>query len=100
MGKDHKIMLLPLHGRMPKSDELEEMLRLTTNVAVLIDSERSKAGEPLRRDRQEFLDLCVARRIRAHVLERRATENYFPDQIVKQVFGPQYRALGDYEKFS
>jgi ABC-type cobalamin/Fe3+-siderophores transport system ATPase subunit len=98
MGKDHKIVLLPLHGRMPQAIDLEEILRITTGISAIIDSERTQAGAALRRDRQEFVDLCADRRIPCKVLERRATENYFPDSVIKEVFGNRYRALGSFEK--
>jgi hypothetical protein len=95
MSKDHKVVLLPLHGHMPQAEELDELLR---KVAVLIDSERSSAGDPLESKREAFLDLCRSRNVDAHALEYRATENYFPDNNVKQVFGTEYRALGRYER--
>jgi hypothetical protein len=98
MSKDHKIVLLPLHGHMPQAEELDELLRITSNVAALIDSERSYAGAPLEQQRSTFLELCNGRNIKAHALNYRATENYFPDKSVKQVFGPTYKGLGPYER--
>ena len=98
MSKDHKVVLLPLHGHMPQAEELDELLRITNKVAVLIDSERSSAGDPLESKREAFLELCRSRNVAAHALEYRATENYFPDNNVKQIFGPEYRALGPYER--
>jgi AAA15 family ATPase/GTPase len=100
IGKDHQILLLPLHGHMPKVDEFEEILRISTDVAALIDSERISADAPLNRDRQEFLNLCARNGLMSHALDRRATENYFPEQVVKRVFGASYRALAPYEKLS
>jgi hypothetical protein len=98
ISKDQKILLLPLHGHMPKADEFEEILRITPDVAALIDSERQRANAPLAKDRDDFVQLCANKKLSCHVLERRATENYFPDQVVKQVFGQNYRGLGPYEK--
>jgi hypothetical protein len=37
-------------------------------------------------------------RLAAEGLELRATENYFPDETVKAVFGDQYRGLQPYER--
>lgn len=101
MGKDHKVVLLPLHGHFPEADELVELGRITTiaKLAALIDSERTSASEPLRVDRQRFLDLCAAYGIPAVALRRRATENYFTDVVVKRVFGAEFRALEPYERF-
>jgi hypothetical protein len=50
--------------------------------------------------RQAFLDLCRTEKIPAHSTDFRATENYFPDHVVKRVFGPQYRGLSAYEKLA
>ena len=100
IGKDHKILLLPLHGHMPKADEFDEMMRISTNIAALIDSERTAEATPLDQDRQDFLDMCAKRAVKCHALDRRATENYFPESVVRRVFGSSYRALAPYEKLS
>src|SRR5262249_2483174 len=96
ISKDHQILLLPLYGHMPKADELEELLRISTSIAALIDSEKGSSTAALRKDREEFLKLCVERKLVAHALDRAAMENYFPDAVIKRVFGNQYRALEDY----
>lgn len=100
MTKDHKILLLPLHGRITKdmAEELSEVLRITKDIAVLIDSERLAAGADMSHERQSFIDLCKKKKIPAHALELRAIENYFSDEAVKTVFGSKYRGLQPYEK--
>jgi predicted ATPase len=100
ISKDHKVLLLPLHGYLPRADELEEILRITTNVAVLIDSERNFEGVTLSAPRQSFIDLCQSKGLTAHALDRRATENYFPDAAIKFVFGDKYRSLGPFERLA
>ncbi len=100
MAKDHKIVLLPIHGHIPRAEDLEEILRITPEIAVLIDSERSAPTAPLDARRQEFLDLCATKKIPAHAVERRATENYFPDDVIKRAFGREYRALDAYERLN
>jgi hypothetical protein len=100
IGKDHQILLLPLHGHMPKADELEEILRISTAIAAIIDSEKVSESAPLNQDRQDFLSLCAGKGLECRVLNRRAIENYFPDSVVKRVFGGSYRALTPYEKLS
>ncbi len=100
MSKGHKVVLLPLHGHMPEEVAFEELLRISTNVAVLVDSERASAGAPLEPKRQSFLDMCAQKNIPAQALERRATENYFLDAVVKEVFGQTYRALDPYERLN
>jgi len=100
LGKDRWILLLPLHGHMPKAEELEEIFRISTDIAALIDSERPSAGATLGQDRQDFLALCSNKGLKCHVLERRAIENYFPDSVVKRTFGDAFRALTAYERLS
>lgn len=100
MSKDKEIVLLPLYGRFndDMAEELEELLRITTSISAMIDSERKIAGEPLEANRQAFTELCRDKGIPCKVLDKRATENYFPDNVVKQVFGNEYRALSDFER--
>lgn len=100
IGKDHKVLLLPIHGHMPKADELEEILRITPNIVGIIDSEKVAADAELSRSRRGFLDLCSSRGIKAKALDFRATENYFPDAVVKSVFGGEFRSLAPYEKLT
>ena len=92
------LLVLLAHGRLPQAEELEEILRITTDVAAIIDSERSSGGAKIEEKRQRFLALCESRNVKALVLERRATENYFSDAVVKSVFGETYRGLAPYEK--
>jgi len=42
-------------------------------------------------------DLFNRKGLKLHVLERRATENYFTDVAVKQTFGASFRALAPFE---
>lgn len=100
MSKDHKVLLLPLYGRITgdMAEEIDEIMRISTHLSVIIDSERKAPNEPLEKKRQDFLDLCKKRNITCHVLSYRATENYFSDRAIKEVFGSTYRALEPYEK--
>jgi predicted ATPase len=96
--KDHKIVLLPLHGAFPDGDELDETLRIAASVATIIDSERNAEGDKLEDKRQRFLDLCRKRGIQASALTRRAIENYFPEEALRKAFGEKHRALAPYER--
>jgi energy-coupling factor transporter ATP-binding protein EcfA2 len=96
MSTDHKIVTLPL-SHIPPPEELDEVLRITSKLAVLIDSERSSEGAPLEQKRATLLEHCKVNGIKARALKLRATENYFPDACVKQVFGENYRGLGPYD---
>ncbi len=100
---DHQIVLLPMGGfQMINADaevQLEEIKRISENVFALIDSERSAQGEELEPKRAAFKELCDNARIRCHVLEHRAIENYFPEDAIKKVKGDDYHALEAYEQF-
>jgi predicted ATPase len=99
--KDHRIVLIELGGASmingKRQHELEEILRITTKVGALIDSERSIAGEALSKERREFADLCQRLGIGCHVLDRRATENYLTEAAIQEVKGVKYRALRAFE---
>lgn len=99
---DHKIVVLPLGGRSMitggRDLELAEMRRISDDIHVLIDSERTSAGEAIEAGRQAFIATCDALGIRRHVLERRATENYFSERAIQIALkSPSSRALGFYE---
>jgi hypothetical protein len=100
-GIDHKIVLLPLGGSAlingDRSLELEEIKRITPQVFALIDSELDAPTANVEKARVDFLNVCDRLKIRRHVLERRATENYFTDAAVKAAMGPKYKALGKHE---
>jgi len=100
MSKDHKVVIMPLYGGIDENKlvEIEEVKRITENIHIIIDSEISSEDETLGFSRQAFVDGCGRLGIDIHVLRYRATENYFSDSVVKQVFGGEYRALSSYEK--
>jgi ABC-type cobalamin/Fe3+-siderophores transport system ATPase subunit len=103
-GVAHQVVLLPLGGsttiRAKAASQLEELKRITTNLHVLIDSERESEGAPLARPRRAFVEACQALKIDCHVLERKALENYFPDRAVKEAKGSKYRALLPFENLN
>ena len=100
--KDHKVVLLPLGGRQfitgKREAELSEIKRITHNISVLIDSEKTASDAPLESKREAFVETCRRLKFKCHVLKLRAIENYLTDEAIKQVKGPKYQALGPYEK--
>lgn len=100
--KDHEILLLPLGGSSLINEsvelELKEIKRITERIFALIDSERPESEAELDPQRQGFLNICKQIGIDCHILERRATENYFSDRAVKLIKGPKFRQLEPYEK--
>jgi ABC-type cobalamin/Fe3+-siderophores transport system ATPase subunit len=103
-GKDHQVVLLPLGGNTLISDssvaELAEITRISDDISAVIDSELPSAGASMDPIRTRFVETCAKLKIKCHVLERRATENYLSDRAVKEVKGAKFRCLGAYEKLS
>jgi hypothetical protein len=105
LGKDHKVVILPLRGRnlmgSPDAElELAELRRLCDRAYALIDSEKADPAAALEPRRRAFVEACENTGVECHVLERRATENYWPDRAVQAVKGPKYRGLTPYEKLA
>ena len=96
------MVILPLGGRQMirggVEHELNELTRITNNVAVLIDSERKKKSAALTDERQAFLKDCQKLGFKDHATDRRAIENYFTESAVQAVQGPNYQALAPYER--
>jgi hypothetical protein len=100
--KEHRFVIVPLGGEaLIKRDaalELGELRRLAGRVVAVIDSERPAADAPLDPKRAAFATTCERLGITCTVLERRATENYFPEHAVKALYGSAARALDPYER--
>ena len=99
--KEHEVVMLHLGGGTSINAncgaQLAEIKRISPQIFALVDSDRSSAGgDPPGRIRA-FGEECVKAGINIHVLDRGATENYFPEHAIKTL-GNQYRALGPYEK--
>jgi len=102
LKKDHQVVLIPLGGdtlvNANSEAELVELARISNRVCAVIDSERSRAGQPLSANRQGFVEACNRANINCKVLEWRALENYLSDNAVKKVKGSLYQALGPYQE--
>lgn len=99
---EHRVLLMHLGGRQSihtrGTEQLLELQRITSNIRVLIDSERdSEDSEPPKRI-VDFQSGCEQLGIQCHILERRALENYFPQAAVEQGVGDGFLALGPYER--
>lgn len=101
-NKDHKIIVLPLGGDSLSTGkaehELDELKRISTNISVLVDSEKTTQDGAPAQKRQDFFKLCSKLGFKAHLTERRSTENYFTDAAVKEIKGDKYRALNNFER--
>jgi hypothetical protein len=101
LGKDHRVVLLPMGGSNlingKRQIELAEITRISPDVYALIDSERTDANAALSDARQGFTKVCKELKIPCHVLERRALDNYFPDRAIKGSVGEKYTPMERYE---
>lgn len=103
-GKDHSVLLLHMggnsliNGTQATKVQLEEVKRISDHVFALIDSEKNLETDPLLSDRADFQEVCREAGIECKVLDRRATENYLNDRVVKKMKGPSFTALGPFEK--
>lgn len=88
LGKEKQFLILPLGGGSLISNQFEqialELTRLSPNIFSIIDSEKSKEDEDLKRNIQDFKKICDSSKIECHILERRSFENYLSsDHIAK-----------------
>jgi ABC-type phosphate transport system ATPase subunit len=102
LGKDHTIVIIPMGGgqliRGGVQQELHELTRLSTRVAVLIDSERAHAGQALAPDREAFVQDCLALKFEVHVTTKRAFENYLTERAIQEEKGEKFKCLADYDR--
>jgi ABC-type cobalamin/Fe3+-siderophores transport system ATPase subunit len=105
-NKDHKVVLLPLGGNSmingsgATETQLQELLRISGNIAALVDSEKATLDQTLGADREAFLEVCRKVGVHCTVLKRRAIENYWTERVVKKIMGPKYRHLDLYESLN
>lgn len=99
--KEHSTVILPLGGDQlvtgSREMELQELKRLSQNIAALVDSERPDLGSPPAERRRDFEDVCKRVGFDVCLTERRAIENYFPDYAIKAAFGASFTELLPYE---
>ena len=104
LKKDHEIVILPLGGNQlingKTAQELGELKRLSSNIAVIIDSERSGLDKDISKDRKEFKEICEKLEFKILVTQRRATENYLSEPAIQKVKGSKYKALGEFQKLN
>ena len=102
VGVDHQVVILQLGGSSmingKRDQELAEVKRICEESFAVIDSERKSEKDPLPNDRADFEKMCKGLGIDCHVLERRATENYFSGHAIEKVKGAKYKALDPYER--
>lgn len=100
-GKEHRVVVMHLGGsssiNAKSTPELAELKRITQEIVVLIDSERSFEAEPIAADRGTFIANCRELQFEVLATARRATENYFTDSAIKAVKGDKYSALTPYQ---
>lgn len=99
---EHKVVILPLDGGNLGDDchfdQLSELKRISENIYVIVDSEKSSKDEDLSQDRKKFKENCKKLKIECHILEKRAIENYLTDRAIKLEKGDKYKELEPYQK--
>jgi hypothetical protein len=103
LGLDSEILVLSLGGndqiRPDCARQLSEFKRLGVPVSVIIDSDRDSEGAPLSEKPSVFKTTCEQLGIKCLVMSRRATENYFDEACLREVFPRhKHKALGPFEK--
>jgi len=100
--KDKDFVIMPLGGSSMINEKVEfelgELKRITPKIYCWIDSEKDSPIDSLKKEREDFLNICKKLGIKAVASERRAIENYFTDQAIKKVCGESYNALDPYER--
>jgi len=99
--KENEFLLIPLGGaamiNKNRDHELEEIKKISTKIFALIDSEKATEDAPLSEERKAFVETCRKLKIRCHVLERRATENYLCERAIKEVKGDKFKELAPFD---
>jgi energy-coupling factor transporter ATP-binding protein EcfA2 len=100
--KDKDFVVIPLGGNSMINGkveiELNELKRIAPKIYCWIDSEKDSPDSPLQKERKEFLEICKKLGIEAVASERRAIENYFTNNAIKEVLGEEYGELNLYDK--
>ena len=102
LNKDHEIVVLPLGGDQfingKVAQELDELKRLSENIAIIIDSEKDGPKEHIPENRIRFKEICETYGFKILITQRRATENYLSEPAIQKVKGSKYKALGEFQK--
>jgi ABC-type cobalamin/Fe3+-siderophores transport system ATPase subunit len=99
----HDVLVLPLFGStlISKNENAHEVMagytRISCSRFILLDSERSSADASVERKRTEFSIACVRLGYVVHILDRRATENYFNQRVISEAFGADATCLSPYQ---
>lgn len=103
VNKDHKYVLMQLGGSSLINGDagvhLSELNRIIdpSKIRVFIDSEKSSVDAPLAKSHADFVEACEEIGIKVHVAERRATENYFENDGIRNTLGSEFQALEPYQ---
>lgn len=104
LRKDHTTVLLPLGGsqliRGGVLPELNELKRISNNVAVLIDSERESETASVSKEREQFIADCQTLGFKTCVTKYRAFENYLTEDAIKAEKGDSFQALSPFQRLS
>ena len=101
LKKDHKIIIIPLGGdsliNKDRANELSEIKRITSEINIIIDSEKENKDASIPPNRLAFEKECEKLNINILITEKRAIENYLSDRAIKRIFSSKYQQLEPYE---
>ena len=81
--------ILTYEGLRKYEDELKQLSQFgAKSITAIIDSERTSEGAAIPAERQAFQDVCTKLGYDVYITERRATENYVPQEAINHVVAP------------
>jgi len=70
----------------PNPDDLIPLLRINQHSAIMIDSDRSKASDPIRETKERVRVECEKAGVPCWITEGREIENYLPSAVISAVY--------------
>lgn len=103
-GKQNEVLLMHLGGNSGINTSsqaqmaLGEIKRICGNVFCIIDSEKASEECPIDSVRDLFRTICQTMGIKVHITQRRATENYISEYVLKTAISENACVLSPFEK--
>lgn len=101
LNNDHEVVVFSLGGSSGISalpSEIGEAKRVCENISVILDRDTDDSNSAPNAERIAAKAACDEAGVPVLILERRALENYFPDNAVKKALGPTATALEPFER--
>lgn len=104
---EQHFIIIPIGGKSFMSKEkksviteLQEIQRFNTEVAVIVDSDKTSFDSPLDKSLSVFAECCKDLGYQIHLTEGNSTENYIRQHVLDKEFGKRnQKELDQFEKF-